>query len=201
MNKVVKIKYKIENKEIIYWIMFFAIVSIYALLSYFVNKQYHIIYLIILELFVPFAFFAYFFINFFRCRKVNMLCNNLKNNRIEISINELLIKIKIKDYRIKPLNQSMDVNIKTSFRTVKAYHVQASDFFILFFQVYDFGLFRHYIRPVVFKKSNAVIPNFMKDIYLIETYEKKEIEDGICIKLNNKVTDIAYLILPVNFEI
>jgi hypothetical protein len=198
MNSTVKIKYKIENKEIVYWIMLFIIVSIYALLLYFFNKQFHFIYFIIMEFFVPVGFLIYIFINIFRCKKFSILCNKMKNDGIDIKITDCFIKVKKSEYHTKPLTQSMEVNIKTYFRTVKAYFVQTNDFMMLFFQLYDFGLFRRYIRPVVFKK-NSIIPSVLiKNIYLIEIYEKRKIENEICIKLNKTLKGIEYLILPDN---
>jgi hypothetical protein len=201
MNEDVKIKYKIKNDEIIYWIMFFVIVSVYALLSFLVNKEYSVIYLIIMEFIVLVVFLFYFFINIFRCKNFYRLCNEMKKNGIEINMNNCFIKIKRKDYRVKPVMQSIEVNAKTHFRSIEAYSVQTKDLFMLFFQLPDFGLFRRYIRPVIFKKNNIMIPSFMKNIYLIENYEKKEIENDICIKLNMKLNDIEYLVLPVSSDI
>jgi hypothetical protein len=199
VNNIVKVKYRIENEEIIYWIMFFVIVSIYALLSYIINKHYHIIYFIIVALFVPSVFMTYFLINRFQCKRFSIFCDEIRKNGIKITINECTIKIKRNEYHIKPVTQSMDVNIKTYFRTIKAYFIQTNDFFILFFQLPDLGLFRRYIRPVVFKKNTTAPTIFMKNVYLIETYEKKnEVENGICIKLNKKLDGIEYMILPNN---
>ncbi|MDR1552453.1 MAG: hypothetical protein LBS69_03185 [Prevotellaceae bacterium] len=122
----------------------------------------------------------------------------MKKNGMEINTNDCFIKIKRKDYRTRPVTQSMEVNIQTHFRRIKACSVQTNDFFILFFQLYDFGIFRRYIRPVAFKKNKLMLPSFMKNIYLIETYEKKKIENEICIKINKGLNDIEYLVLPVD---
>jgi hypothetical protein len=149
-----------------------------------------------MESFVPAVFLIYFFINTVRCKNFYRLCNEIEKNRMEVTLNDCFIKIKRKSYHTKPITQAMEVSIETHFRTIKAYSIQANDFFVLFFQLYDFGIFRRYIRPVVFKKNIVILPNFMKNIYLIETYEKKEIENNICIKLNKEFCNIECLVLP-----
>ena len=200
MNNIVKIKYKIGKEEIVYWISIFALVSIYVLTSYLADKQMHVTYLITIELVIPIFFLSHLFINLFRCRQFYSLCNEMESNEMEVNINECFIKIQRKALNIKT-PRAVEVKLGTDFRTVKTYSVQTNDFHILFFQMYDFGIFRRYIRPVVFMKNNIPVPNFMKNIYLIDTYEKKQIGNDICIKTNKKIADIEYIVLPMDFEI
>jgi hypothetical protein len=200
MSNTVKIKYEFEKEDLVYWISIFTFVSIYVLVSYLSNKNYHVILLIIIELIVPFVFLSYLFTNLFQCKKFCRLCNTMKQNGMEITVNKCYIKTKIKDYRIKIIRAG-DVPVKTYFRSIKSHSVQTNDFLILFFQIRDFGMFSRYIRPLVFMKNNTKVPNFMKNIYLIDAYEKKQIENDTCIKFNKKLDDIEYLVLPAELEI
>jgi hypothetical protein len=151
-----------------------------------------------MESFVPVVFLIYFFINIVRCKNFYRLCNEMGRSGMEVKINDCFISIKKKGYRTKSITQSMEVSIETHFRTIKSYSVQTNDFFVLFFQLYDFGIFRRYIRPVVFKKNIVMLPNFMKNIYIIETYESKKVENDTYLKLNKELCNIECLVLPVN---
>ena len=187
-----RIKYKFDKKESIIWIVLFLINTIMFILSFFVSGMYHIVYLLVL-----FAFLSYYLANKYRLKKFYFLCNEIEKHKIDFKYEELHIKIKQKSYNIKSFGQSRDMKVEIPLYMTKAYIINTSDFFIIFFALKDFGLFKKYVKPFLFKKGNGVSYNFMKNKVIIEKeYEIKILDGELVVTLKKKLNDIEKIIIP-----
>ena len=187
-----RIKYKFDKKESIIWIVLFLINTIMFILSFFVSGMYHIVYLLVL-----FAFLSYYLANKYRLKKFYFLCNEIEKHKIDFKYEELYIKIKQKSYNIKSFGQSRDMKVEIPLYMTKAYIINTSDFFIIFFALKDFGLFKKYVKPFLFKKGNGVSYNFMKNKVIIEKeYEIKILDGELVVTLKKKLNDIEKIIIP-----
>ena len=199
-----KIKYKIDKKELTIWITLFilsTVVLAFSLLiiisGYAIDVRF-----VGLLLFVLLAFLSYYLTNQYRLKKFYFLCNEIEKHKINFKYEELYIKIKQKSYSTTPLKQSRIVKIEVPLYTVKAHIIHTSDFFILFFAVNDFGLFKKYIKPFLFKKENGSSYNFMKDTLVIEKgYEMKRLDCELIITLKKPLKGIEKIIIPADKDL
>ena len=190
MPQHLSIKYKFDFQNFILSLLFFMIITLYAVINYMVNNN--IVILILTLLFPVLCIISVYCMNKYRFNKFLVLLQSIALKYQELKVTKEVIKVRKNSYTMKPFKQSNDVVINPFFEKSVAYYCFTENFIIIFIEMKVLFFFKTYCKPILFSKSldKQFLGNQIK--YITE-YRENILESEISIESSQFPDDISAL--------
>jgi hypothetical protein len=184
-----------DKKALIYWLIGFVGLSLYTVIAILSKieqadsnffDRFWIGGLLIIFLLI---FIGYYTISFLDYRLQNRLIDKYSKDRDDISIDTKSVLIYQDSFNLTPLRNNYEAEIKIKPRLDRFKILEIGDDLILFGQLYEFGLFRRHLKPILITENLVKYKN-KRDFCIPRVRESRFVDNDLELTFDKGIKSI-----------
>lgn len=141
-----------DKKSMPYWMSLFILIVIITFITQLMHPDDHIFWL--QPLVIMFFFIAFYTQSYVKYQKYFKYQNILNEKKVQFKQGDCVVEISQQSFKTTGFKQNYYATMHIRPKQILGNYIYIKDTFILFYHIYEFGLFKRYADPIGIKLNN-----------------------------------------------